>query len=493
MELRKKTAIIVGVTLIGLVLVLFILSEVIVIGAFANLEKKGAEDTMSRVVTALSNDLLLMNTMAGEWTTKESVQKFLSGPHDPAANPLLDNSTFERMQFNIILFFDPSGTIIDGKMYDLSTHREVPLPESLLVYITPKNKLYERSDTHGLTGILRLPDGPMLITMRGVHANGNQGAMLGSVLMGRYIDQQVLQHISLLTNIPVEIFETDNPNNPRNIIAAKTQIPEGESYFLKRVSEDIFEVNAPQYSLPLNDTFIATYARVNDIFDSPAFIMRVIVIRDIYSQGRLTTNYFIMLLFAACLLYGVVILLLIENTTLSRITQLSSEVSGVAVADDFSMRVTPGGDDEIGHLARSINWMLQQLEGTYAQLKNCFIRSEDRYQILFEKSSDLVVIFSLSDWDNYESIMEVNDAACKRLGYTRDEVLRLPLRSVFAEDAQNTIARMKEQCVKIGEFSFETIVISKFEEKIPVKIYAHILHERENPAVIMICQEIARH
>jgi PAS domain S-box-containing protein len=186
-------------------------------------------------------------------------------------------------------------------------------------------------------------------------------------------------------------------------------------------------------------------------------------------------------------------LLLIENTTLSRITKLGSEVSGVAVANDFSMRVTYSGDDEIGHLAKSINWMLQQLEGTYAQIKNCLIQSEDRYQILFSRSGDLICLFSLSDWDNHESIIDVNDAACKRLGYTREEVLTRPLRSLFAQDVEKIVPPMKQQCEQKGDYSGEAVFITRSQEKIPVTIYAHIIHEPEQPAVLMICHEVARH
>lgn len=497
MDIRKKTAIIVGVTLIGLLLVLIVVSEVIVIGGFNDLEKKGAENNMNRVITALSNDLLLMNTMPSEWTNKESVHAFFSTPNNSTANALLDNSNFERMQFNTILFFDPSGNLIAGKMYDLNLHQEIPLPKSLLTYITPKNRLYEGTDTNGLTGILSLSDGPMLITMRQIHANENKGPVLGSILMGRYFDRQVIEHLSLLTNLPVEKFEINDPNNPSDIIDAKNQIPNGEPYFLKAVSEDNFEYNAPQFIIPVNDTSIASYARVNDVFNSPALILRIIVPRDIYNQGKLTTNYFITILFVACLSYGVVILLLIESTTLSRIAFLSSEISGVAVAGDFSMRVTPGGDDEIGHLGRSINWMINELEKALTEVKTCMIQSEDQYKILFKHSIDMIFIFSLPEGDNPESIIEANDTACTMLGYTREELLNLPLRSLFgtmfATDTENIVANMKENCVKKGEFSVETIFNTKSQKKIPVKIYAHIIHQVKRDAIFMVCHEISDH
>jgi PAS domain S-box-containing protein len=495
MDIRRKTEIIIGVALIGLLLLLIVVSEVVVIGGFHDLERKGAENTMNRVIIALSNDLSLMNTMNGEWTNDEAVHAFFFTPDNSTANALLNDSNFERMQFNTILFFDPSGTLIAGKMYDLNQHQEIPLPRSLLAAIIPKNRLNDVSDTYGVTGILSLDEGPMLISMRQVHTNGNNGPVLGSILMGRYLDQQIIEQLSSLTNVRVEQFGIDDSTNPGDVIYAKNQIPKGEPYFLKVISEDNLESNAPQFLIPVNDTAIASYARVNDIFNAPALIIRIIIPRDIYSQGKSTATYFIIILFIACLSYGIVILWLIESTILSRIAFLNSEISGVAVAGDFSMRVTPGGDDEIGHLGRSINWMLNELEKALRDVKTGMMQREDQYNILFKQSSDMIFIVSLPEGDTPETIREANDTACTILGYTREELLNSPVRSVFgtlfSQETENILANMKENCVKKGEFSCVTLFKTKSRQTIPVALYARIIHEPTRDGIIMICHEIS--
>jgi len=490
MDIRKKTAIIIGLTLVGLILVLLLLSEIIVIGEFNSIETKSVENNMYRVMTAISYDLLQMDTMANEWASTPSVQTYFADPSRSGAASLLDDNNFERLQYNVIIFFDANGTVISGKMYDLNTHREIPLPESLIAYIRPENRFFERSDALRLNGVVKLADGPMFVSMRSVRWNGDGGKTLGSILTGRYFDQQVLNQISVLTNTSLGKYEYADPNLPQDVINTMPQIPQGEPFFIRAVGEDRFEVNAPMYTRPVNETAVATYTRINDIFESPTVIVRMTVPRDIYTEGRHTTTSFVILLFFACLSFGIAILLLLETTVLSRISKMSREVSNVGSAESASTRVSSGGSDEIGRLATSINWMLNELEATHAKLKNRLIQTEDRYRIIFNSNNDIVFVFSLPDSGAPASMIEVNDAGCARLGYTREEFLALHPESIVAHEGDAVISRLTNECTKTDHVNLETTFITKTGQNIPVEVYAHIVHQLGGPAILAICHDI---
>src|ERR1035437_1473525 len=49
-------------------------------------------------------------------------------------------------------------------------------------------------------------------------------------------------------------------------------------------------------------------------------------------------------------------------------------------------------------------------------------RTEAEYRILFNNSSDAVVVFGLGEDGAPTNFMQVNDEACQRLGYTRAEL-----------------------------------------------------------------------
>ncbi|GAB6286120.1 MAG: hypothetical protein STSR0009_23210 [Methanoregula sp.] len=489
MDIRKKTVIIIGLTLAGLILVLLLLSEIIVIGEFNNIEMKSTENDMYRVMTAISYDLLQMDTMEHEWANNAAVRSYLANPNG-STGTLIDDNTFERLQYNVIIFFDASGTMVDGKMYNLNTHREVPLPASLTAYITPKNQFFERSDNLRLAGVIHLQEAPMFVSMRRIQQDGDRGPVLGSILSGRYFDQQVVYQISMLTNTNIGMFKATDPDMPADVINAIPKIPKGQSFFIRTVGEDKFEFNAPMYTQPVNETHVATYARINDIFDTPVGIVRMTVPRDIYTHGRMTTDSFVILLFVACLCFGIAILLLLESTVLSRISRMAKEVSGVGATGELSTRVSSGGHDEIGRLAMSVNWMLTELEAVHAQLKSRLVQTEDRYRIIFNANNDIVFVTGLSDTGTPEAMIEVNDAGCARLGYTRDEFLRLQPEAIFAADTVTSSAALAAECLDRGHISGVMKFISKSGEVIPVEVYAHIVRQLDHPAILAICHDI---
>jgi len=60
--------------------------------------------------------------------------------------------------------------------------------------------------------------------------------------------------------------------------------------------------------------------------------------------------------------------------------------------------------------------------------ERCLVESEKRYRTLFEKGNDAILVFELSPESVPTRFVEANEVACRRLGYSRDELLaRSPL------------------------------------------------------------------
>ena len=66
MTLRKKTLVIIGVTLIGLMAALYTASWVILLGGFAQVEEQNTHENVQRALDALSEDLVRLNTTTGD-------------------------------------------------------------------------------------------------------------------------------------------------------------------------------------------------------------------------------------------------------------------------------------------------------------------------------------------------------------------------------------------------------------------------------------------
>ena len=103
----------------------------------------------------------------------------------------------------------------------------------------------------------------------------------------------------------------------------------------------------------------------------------------------------------------------------------------------------------------------QQLE----ELNQALHSSEDKLKTFFELSSDAIFIH------DYEgNLKEVNQTACDRLGYTREEVLSLHLSCLDLPEFAEKIPEILDQLRISKKIVFETVHIGKNGCRVPVEV-----------------------
>ncbi len=115
------------------------------------------------------------------------------------------------------------------------------------------------------------------------------------------------------------------------------------------------------------------------------------------------------------------------------------------------------------------------------------ISSGDWQHALFEAIDDAVFVH-----DHRGNILEANPAACLRLGYTRDELLRLNTRDIddpnFAAGFQD---RLAAQVVK-GSYRFEGRHRTKDGRIVPVDINTSTVVLKGKPAILAVMRDITQ-
>ncbi len=191
--------------------------------------------------------------------------------------------------------------------------------------------------------------------------------------MGRLINQAEVEQIAEKTQVLLTAYRVDDPQLSPELRAAHAHLPTETSLYIH----------------PLNSQSIAGYGLVPDIMGQPALILRVEMAREIHERGLGSLWYFMIALVSTGIVFGIMILLMLEYTVLSPLAQLNTNVSQIALGGDPARRVASGGKDELGQLARGVNEMLDALERSQRNIRD----SEQRLRTVI--SSAPIILFAL--------------------------------------------------------------------------------------------------
>jgi len=263
MALRKRILGITGLIVIALILSLYFISHTIVLNSFSELEEQHVEQNVERARSAIQDDISDIDTMTYDWAAWDDTYTFIENKNEEYIKSNLVDETFTGSRLNLILYIDREGSIVYGKMYDLVNRMEVPIPESLKKMV--KNPFFQHNRVDSsLKGIIILPEGPMLIASRPILTSDEKGPIRGSILMGRYLDDAEVEHLSEATHVPISIYRLNDPEKPQDFEDALSELCE-QQIFVQSV----------------NEKSVAGYTFLNDISGKPALIVKIEMPRDI--------------------------------------------------------------------------------------------------------------------------------------------------------------------------------------------------------------------
>jgi len=350
MSLRVRALLVLGTSLLLMLAAVYALSSTLLLDSFRRLEDNEAAAHVERVRKALLDDLQALDASCRNFATWDAAYEYMRTEDAAfiASNiGFGGQSDLIARRLTLLAFVQDDGRLVWGEGFDLHAQAERPLPEDAAAILQARGPLYvERAGTRGVSGIVSLASGPMLVAVHPVHSSSGQGARRGFLVHGRRLDADELRRISERVGRPVTLLPAgDVPSSARALT------PAGEGDPLDRV----FVEQASEVTLH-------AYAPLVDANGLRSVAVRVDVARDVHRHGQSTMGTLFLSVLVVGLVSGIVTLVLIERIVLARVTTLSAEVDRIANAGGISGRVTSSGHDELGRLAGGINHMLAVIE-----------------------------------------------------------------------------------------------------------------------------------
>ena len=117
--------------------------------------------------------------------------------------------------------------------------------------------------------------------------------------------------------------------------------------------------------------------------------------------------------------------------------------------------------------------------------------SEEKFREVFNNANDAIFLNPLKGNGEPGKFLEVNDVACQRLGYSREELLEMGIDDIASEQDPH-ITEFIKIIESEGASTFESIQLARDGSKIPVEINSHIFIHRGQRMVLSIARDITR-
>lgn len=153
---------------------------------------------------------------------------------------------------------------------------------------------------------------------------------------------------------------------------------------------------------------------------------------------------------------------------------------GASFPADFTISPARDGHGQI----TGLRWTLRDLSED-ARTAHALQEREYYYRTLFDNAGDAILIHNLTG-----RFLEVNRVACERLGYSREELLRMTPADLNAPEMVNQIPRRIEQLRQTDYIFFETIYLRRDGTRLPVELNSHMIEYAGGPAVLSIARDI---
>lgn len=376
MKLRARTFLAIAATVVALLAVQYFLVRRIVEGGFdevstaslagfASIEDRDTRRNVERVTDALAYRIETLATKAADWSQWDDTYKFIKDKNRAYVESNLGDDALTALKMNMLLLVDGDGAVVYSTAFDLEEEKTVPVPESLRVHLGKNGLLLSHdSPDHVTSGLLSLPEGPLMVASRPIVKSNGEGPMRGSVVFARFLDESELKQLAAITHLKiVTCYSLAGP------------IPEDFGKALQLLSD-----SEPIHVTPEGDDTIRGYTSVADVEGKKTLHLRVDIDRDIYRQGLATGRdiaekgrFILAMIVVSLLATGVIVCLVIgatmERWVLSRLGKLADKALKIGEKHDFSLRVREDGKDEIADLAQAVNRMLEALESTHHEIE----------------------------------------------------------------------------------------------------------------------------
>ncbi len=332
MSLQRRAFLFAFFVVFGVSLLAFGIAGALTFEAFTDIEADKARGDLRRVEQLLELERIKLDGTVQDWGAWDETYFWGAGeqPDYPEVN--LQAPTLLSIDVDFVAGVRDDGEVMFTGMLDRTASETVPAPAAWDDLVAPGSPLvgFER-DGEAASGFVTVDDRVVLVAARPMLRRDRSGTATGTLVFGRSLDEHRVGLLRDLLGFDVEVSVTGEQDSMATGVEFADQ-----------------EVVARSVTQPLAGMNLVGF--------------EVTTPRPIREAAARTAWLQLLLVGAAGLVAAILAARFADTRLLRRLTRLGDEVSQIGSGGNVAGRVTVDGEDELAHLARDVNDMLDGLE-----------------------------------------------------------------------------------------------------------------------------------
>ena len=347
MSLKQKISLVIVVAIIGYGALAYVVQRHIVMPNFLSLEKEEALKDMHRCVETLERETHHLDTLCVDWAAWNDTYEFVENRNEKYKKSNLNAETFKANSLSLLLLFDGNQRLIWGQLLKPETTEFKDPAEVQKLFVGSLDQLISHKNLAGcVKGIARTQHGPMIISSRPIITSEHTGPIRGTLIMGRLLDESLVQKISEQACVPMHVWPIQDgmlDSEQRRILSELTPA-------------------RPERIIPFDDKQLDVYATAKSIHGVPALLIKAEMTRDVSAKGAAASRIAMISILVSGVLLLLLILAALERIIIHPLSALTRYVNQAGQDEDVDPCPAMQRNDEIGVLAKQSVFSFRELQ-----------------------------------------------------------------------------------------------------------------------------------
>lgn len=386
MNLRIKTLLILGLTLLGAIVLILSLSHIVLTKSYEEFEEKSTRDSVVQALKAIEYEQSLVESKCGEWSRWNETYFFVMGDNPAYIDQNLNPDSFENLGVDLMVFVNQSRDVVYATGYNTSSHTSRKISDNELSSLF-SSSYFISHDTliSSRSGFLIPESDPLLVVSQPILTSSYHGPFAGYLIFGKYLDPEEIHKVSDLTSLNLSVAQ----------ITGTEEVSGLDWQDVKNVSS----------ITPLVHFFVSGSDRVvgsivvKDITGLKEFLLQVTGNRTIYNQGLITIGSFFVLLVIIGVVFIVITLTFMDRLVLRRLAILISCAQKKNKSSTEVHESPLSSGDELSELAHALVPVFEKVTRSETELLEALRKTEEserKYRELADSLPEFVFEVDLS-------------------------------------------------------------------------------------------------